>query len=79
MAAAHFIFIITYHIIAYIFGGVIRNKIQLIVNIFTRSVTGFNNRLQHQQFRLQENIRNNIPEVAFNYCEYREPLLGQDH
>ena len=79
MAAVHFIFIITYHIITYIFDEVIRNKIQLIVNIFTSWVTGLNNRLQHQQFRLQENIQNNIPEVAFNYCEYREPLVGQDH
>ena len=79
MAAVHFIFIITYHIITYIFGEVIRNKIQLIVNIFTSSVTGLNNRLQHQQFRLQENIQNNIPEVAFNYHEYHEPLVGQGH
>ena len=79
MAAVHFIFIITYHIITYTFGGVITIKIQLIVNILTRWVTGLNNRLQDQQFRLQENVRNNIPEVAFNYREYREPLVGQDY
>ena len=77
MAAVHFIFIITYHIIIYMFGGVIRNKIQLSVN----TVIGWITRLrkpQPQQFQLQDNIRDNIPEVAFNYHEYREPLVGQD-
>ena len=59
------------------FGGVIRNKIQLSVN----PVIGWITRLrkpQPQQFQLQDNIRDNIPEVAFNYHEYREPLVGQD-
>ena len=77
MAAVHFIFIITYHIITYMFGGVIRSKIQLSVN----TVIGWITRLQKsqpQQFQLQDNIRDNIPEVAFNYREYREPLVGQD-
>ena len=75
MAAVHFIFIITYHIITYVHGGVIRNKIQSSV---TEWITSLYNKPQPQQFQLQDNIRNSIPEVAFNYCEYREPLLGQD-
>ena len=32
LAGVHIIFIITYHIITYMFGGVIRDKIQLTIN-----------------------------------------------
>ena len=31
-----------------------------------------------QRFQLQDIIRDNIPEVALNYCEYREPLVDVD-
>ena len=78
MAAIHFIFIITYHIITYMFGGVIRNKIQLSVNTLTGWVTRLHNKSQHK-FQLQDFIRDNIPEVAVDYREYREPLIGQDY
>ena len=76
MAAVHFIFIMTYHIITYVHGGVIRNKIQLSVSALTRWITRLHDKSQPQQFQLQDNIRDNIPEVAFNYREYREPLIG---
>ena len=78
MAAVYFIFIITYHIITYACGGVIKNKIQLSVNTLTRWITRLYNKSQAQQFQLHNSIRDNIPEVAFNYREYREPLIGQD-
>ena len=77
MAAIHLSFIIIYHMITYVHGGVIRRKIQLSVN----TIIGWIARLQKsqpQQFHLQENIRGNIPEVAFNYREFREPLVGED-
>ena len=80
MAAIHFIFIITYHMITYVYGGVIRSKIQLGINTFTGRVTRLHKNLQPQRFLLQDNIRDNIyvyiPEVGF---EFREPLLGQDY
>ena len=80
IAAVHFIFIITYHMITYVYGGVIRSKIQLGVNTFTGRVTRLHKKLQPQRFLLQDNIRDNmyvyIPEVGF---EFREPLLGQDY
>ena len=78
MAAVHFIFIITYHIITYVYGGVIRNKIQLSINTLIGWITRFHNKSQDQQFQLHDDLRINIPEVAFNYHEYREPLVGQD-
>ena len=78
IAVIHFIFIITYHIITYVCGGMIRNKIQLRVNLFKKCITSrLCKKSQPQQFQLQD-IRDNIPEVAFNYHEYREPLVGQD-
>ena len=78
LAAVHFSFIIVYHMITYVYGGVIRNKIYLSVNTLTGWITRLHNKTHTQQFQLQDNIRDNIPEVAFNYCEYREPLVGVD-
>ena len=70
MAAVHFTLIVVYHIITYMCGGVIRKKIQQGVN----TVMGWiNNRSTVQSFQLA-----NIPEVAFNYREYREPLVAAD-
>ena len=78
LAAVHFSFIIVYHMITYVHRGVIRNKIQLSVNTFTGWITRLSNKTHAQQFELEDNIRDNIPEVTFNYCEYREPLVGVD-
>ena len=75
----HFSFIVIYHIIAYAQGGVIKSKIQLNINILTRWFTRLYDKPQPQQFRLQDSIRDNIPEVTFNYHEYREPLMGHDN
>ena len=80
MAAVHFIFIITYHMITYACGGVITNKIQLSINALTGWITKLPKKSQPQQFQFQDNIHDNmyvyIPEVAF---EFREPLVGQDY
>ena len=78
VSAIHFSFVIVYHMITYVCGGVIRNKIQLSVNTLTEWITRLNNKTHIQHFQLQDNIRDNIPEVAFNYHEYREPLVGVD-
>ena len=78
VAAVYFCFIIVYHMITYVYGGVIRNKIQLSINTLTRWITRLNNKTHTQHFQLQDNIRDNIPEVSFNYREYREPLVGVD-
>ena len=61
-----------YHIITYMCGGVIRNKIQQSVN----TVMGWmaTKSANDQRFELA-----NVPEVAFNYHEYREPLVALNH
>ena len=79
IAAVHFTLIIIYHMITYMHGGVIRNKIQLSIDTFTRWVTRLHDKSQPQQFQLQDNVRDNIPEVTYNYCEYREPLVGLEY
>ena len=79
LAAVHFSFIIVYHMITYVYGGVIRNKIQLSINTLTGWITRLKNKTHIQQFQLQDTIRDSIPEVAFNYHEYREPLVGVDY
>ena len=76
--AVHFCFIIVYHMITYVCGGVIRNNCILSVDTLTRWITRLNNKTHTHHFQLQNNIRDNIPEVAFNYREYREPLVGVD-
>ena len=75
MAAVHFNFIITYHIITYMLSGVIRSKIQLSLN----ALTGWFIRKPANEIQLQDFTRDNIPEVSFDYSDYREPLIGQDH
>ena len=61
------------------FVGVIRDKIQLIINTLTSWITRLLNKSPPQQFELQDVLRNKIPEVTYNYYEFREPLLDQDH
>ena len=78
LATVHFSFIIVYHMITYVYGGVIRNRIQLNINTLTGWITRLKDRTHTQRFQLQDNVRDNIPEVAFNYREYREPLVGVD-
>ena len=75
IAAVHFTLIIIYHIITYMHGGVIKHKLQSSIKIFKRWLTRLHTKSQHQQFHLQDNVRDNIPEVAFNYHEYCEPLI----
>ena len=70
MAAVHFTLIVVYHIITYMYGGVIRNKIQQGVNTVMGRIS---KRSTVQSFQL-----NNVPEVTYNYREYREPLVAQN-
>ena len=53
-------------------------NMQLMIKVHTRFITRLCNKTQHKQFQLEDRICDNIPEVAFNYSEYREPLVGQD-
>ena len=78
ISAVQFMFIFIYHMIIYGCAGVFRNKIELFCKMLTGWVTKSQSRLKHQQFKLQAITRNNIPEVTFNYREYREPLVGYD-
>ena len=79
MAAVHFTCIITYHMVTYMCGGVIRSKIQLMITALTRWITRLHHKSQYQQFQPQNSVRDNIPEVAFKFYEFREPLVGQDN
>ena len=82
IAALQSIFIIIYHIITYMHGGVIRNKIESSSNAVARWITRSQDKSQNQEFELQDNMGNNmyiyIPQVAFNCNKYREPLIGLD-
>ena len=70
VAVVHFTLIVIYHIITYTCDGVIKNKIQQGVN----TVIGwFSSRSPVQSFQLGY-----VPEVTFNYREYREPLVALD-
>ena len=78
VAAIHFSVIVIYHIITYVYGGVILTTITSYVVRLSKWFSTFVNKQQIQHFELQENVVKNIPEVTFNYREYREPLLGLD-
>ena len=72
MAVVHCTLIVTYHIITYMCGGVIKNKIEQGVNSIMGWITS-RHKSTVQSFQLD-----NVPEVRFNYREYREPLVALD-
>ena len=72
MAAVHFTLVLMYHTITYMCSVAIRNKIQQGVNTVIGWMTN-RNKTDFQRFELA-----NVPEVTFNYREYREPLVAQD-
>ena len=78
ITAVQFIIIVAYHTITYLHAGVISYNLQLSINALTRWINRLHKR-SHQQFQLQDSTRNNIPEVAFNYREFCEPLVGQEY
>ena len=74
-----FCLIIIYHIITYVCGvRDLSNKMMTSVDTLAKWITRSFSKPQNQQFELHNNIWNNIPNVAFNYREFREPLIGQD-
>ena len=75
IAAIHFLFIITYHIITYVCGGVIRNKIQSIISTITKWITSLKS-AKMQPAEPQNIPLVNILNVTNQYCEYQEPLLA---
>ena len=79
MVAFQFCIIIAYHIITYMCG--VQNlptKIMTSVKTITKWITRSFGISQQEHFQLQDTTRNKIPKVAFNYYEYREPLVGED-
>ena len=78
VGAFHFSFIIINHMITYMCGGVIVQKIRAGITTITEWITRLHNRSQSQQFQLQDYIRDNIPDVTYEYSKLCEPLIGQD-
>ena len=73
LAAIQFIFIIIYHIITYLYNGVIGIKINNFTNTVTTWISKFNKPSSNVDLQLHTI---EIPEVTYNYREYREPLIG---
>ena len=76
MAALRFSIIIIYHISTYMCDGVIRRKLNKSVVTLIRWMKQPS--VKYQKFQLEDKTRNRILEVAFNYCEFQEPLVGLD-
>ena len=81
LAAVHLFIIVAHNFCYYVYGGAIRKQIVSIIAILAGHFISLLNRLQIGQkpdIELQEKPLHAIPEVTFNYCEYREPLVGVD-
>ena len=76
IAAVHFMFIVTYHIITYVYGGVIRNKTLMIISSLRKLITP-SKRTHGEALELRTFLRRNIPD-ATKYCEYQQPLVALD-
>jgi len=77
MAAIHFMFIVMYHIITYVHGGVMQQKMLVLVNKLAKCLNSFYNRQKFEQFKLEDLTHERIPEVTHLYDEFQEPLVGQ--
>ena len=75
LAAFHFAFIVTYHIITYSCSNMIKTKLTAMKGWITLLATFYNS----ENVELQDfNMRNVIPD-AVNYHEYRETLLNENY
>ena len=75
LVAIQSIFIIIYHIITYLYNGKIRIKINYLTNTLTTWISKLNKPSSNVDLQLHTI---EIPEVTYNYREYREPSIGQD-
>ena len=78
IAAIQLLIIITYHIITYVYDGVIKNMIQQVFNTVRKHIASVVKAQTQPNEPMQPQIipLNNIPDVTINnYCEYEEPLL----
>ena len=78
ITAVQFMIIVVCHVIAYLYAGVISYNLWLSINTLTRWINR-SHKKPHQQFQLQDSTRDKIPKIAFNYHEFREPLVGQEY
>ena len=75
-SAVHFMFIIAYHIVTYVHGGVIRNKMCLPIMSTLRKWIASSTHAQNQPIKLYDLSHCNIPDVTHRYHEYQEPLVA---
>ena len=75
LSAVHFMLIIAYHIVTYMHGGVIRNKMCLPIMGTLRKWIAPSAQVQNQLIELKDLPHCNIPDVTHRY-EYQEPLIA---
>ena len=76
LSAVHFMLIIAYHIVTYVHGGVIRNKMCLPIMGALRKLIAPSAQVQNQLIELKDLPHCNIPDVTHRYHEYQEPLIA---
>ena len=78
LAVVQFSLIVIYHTLTYACSGAITKRLLSIYHdVLAGWLTRFYRKSPVQQFELQHNC--NIPEVTYTYCEYQEPLIGQEY
>ena len=76
LSALHFTLIIAYHIVNYVHGGVIRNKMCLPIVGTLRKWIAPSVQVQNKPIKLYDLSHCNIPDVTHRYHEYQEPLIA---
>ena len=76
LSAVHFTLIIVYHIVTYMHGGVIRNKMCLPIMVTLRKWIAPSAKVQNQPRELHDLLHSKIPDVTYRYDEYQEPLIA---
>ena len=72
LSGVHFAIILIYHIMTYLCGGVMKSRVQIFMIVMMEWI---NKRYEDEELELQI-YSSNIPDVTYNYREYRELLVG---
>ena len=79
LVVVHFTFIVIYHIVNYALGATFKSKVKKFITFAFTMMTRKLRRINSLKNKVITPYRNEIPEITYNFSEYREPLVGEDY
>ena len=79
LAAAHFSFIVLYHVFLYTCGATFKSKVHLFMSLLFKKMTKKLSRTKSSRNNGFTPYSSEIPEITYNYSRYQESLLEEDY